>query len=150
MTAETSNQPEPERRPEPERDAPAAATEGTAEGAAVAAAQGAAAGAGRPPLEAIEEGIVEALKTVYDPEIPVNIYEMGLIYDLHLEPDGRVQVKMTLTSPGCPVAGTLPGEVRDKVESVPGVASAEVEVVWDPVWNPSMMSESARLELGMF
>ena len=98
----------------------------------------------------VEESIVEALKTVYDPEIPVNIYEMGLIYDLNLEADGRVQIKMTLTSPGCPVAGTLPGEVKDRVEQVPGVASAEVEVVWDPVWNPSMMSEAARLELGMF
>ena len=98
----------------------------------------------------IEDGIVEALKTVYDPEIPVNIYEMGLIYDLNVEPGGRVQIKMTLTSPGCPVAGTLPGEVKDKVESVPGVAGAEVEVVWDPVWNPSMMSEAARLQLGMF
>ena len=98
----------------------------------------------------IEDSIVEALKTVYDPEIPVNIYEMGLIYDLNVEPCGRVQIKMTLPSPGCPVAGTLPGEVRDKVESVPGVAGAEVEVVWDPVWNPSMMSEAARLQLGMF
>jgi FeS assembly SUF system protein len=98
----------------------------------------------------IENGIVEALKTVYDPEIPVNIYEMGLIYDLNVEPGGQVQIKMTLTSPGCPVAGTLPGEVKDKVESVPGVAAAEVEVVWDPVWNPSMMSEAARLQLGMF
>jgi FeS assembly SUF system protein len=98
----------------------------------------------------LEDGIVEALKTVYDPEIPVNIYEMGLIYDLNVEPDGRVQIKMTLTSPGCPVAGSLPGEVKDKVESVPGVAGAEVEVVWDPVWNPSMMSEAARLQLGMF
>jgi FeS assembly SUF system protein len=102
------------------------------------------------PTGGIEAEIVEALKTVYDPEIPVNIYEMGLIYDLNVEPGGRVQIKMTLTSPGCPVAGTLPGEVKDKVESVPGVAAAEVEVVWDPVWNPSMMSEAARLQLGMF
>jgi FeS assembly SUF system protein len=105
------------------------------------------AGAAEP---SIEDGIVEALKTVYDPEIPVNIYEMGLIYDLNVEPGGRVQIKMTLTSPGCPVAGSLPGEVRDRVETVPGVAGAEVEVVWDPVWNPSMMSEAARLQLGMF
>jgi FeS assembly SUF system protein len=102
------------------------------------------------PTAAIEAEIVEALKTVYDPEIPVNIYEMGLIYDLNVEAGGSVQIKMTLTSPGCPVAGSLPGEVRDKVESVAGVASAEVEVVWDPVWNPSMMSEAARLQLGMF
>lgn len=101
-------------------------------------------------VPSIEDGIVEALKTVYDPEIPVNIYEMGLIYDLNVELGGRVQIKMTLTSPGCPVAGTLPGEVKDRVETVPGVAGAEVEVVWDPVWNPSMMSEAARLQLGMF
>jgi FeS assembly SUF system protein len=118
-----------EQSKEPERSAPSLAADST---------------------QTVEEGIVEALKTVYDPEIPVNIYEMGLIYDLHIEPDGHVQIKMTLTSPGCPVAGTLPGEVKDKVESVSGVASAEVEVVWDPVWNPSMMSEAARLELGMF
>lgn len=98
----------------------------------------------------IEEGIVEALKTVYDPEIPVNIYELGLIYDLELQPDGRAQIKMTLTSPGCPVAGSLPGEVQQKVESVPGVTAADVELVWDPAWNPSMMSEAARLQLGMF
>jgi FeS assembly SUF system protein len=98
----------------------------------------------------IENGIVEALKTVFDPEIPVNIYELGLIYDNDIQENGVVQVKMTLTAPGCPVAGTLPGEVRDRVESVQGVTSADVEVVWDPMWNPSMMSEAARLELGMF
>ena len=129
-------------RPETARpDLPQQATAEPAGGAVEAAAE---------PTGAIEAEIVEALKTVYDPEIPVNIYEMGLIYDLNVEPNGSVQIKMTLTSPGCPVAGTLPGEVRDKVESVAGVASAEVEVVWDPVWNPSMMSEAARLQLGMF
>ena len=101
-------------------------------------------------LERLTDAMIASLKTVYDPEIPVNIYEMGLIYDLNVEAGGSVQIKMTLTSPGCPVAGSLPGEVRDKVESVAGVASAEVEVVWDPVWNPSMMSEAARLQLGMF
>jgi FeS assembly SUF system protein len=98
----------------------------------------------------IENGIVEALKTVFDPEIPVNIYELGLIYDVDLQPGGQVQVKMTLTSPGCPVAGSLPGEVKNKVEAVPGVTAADVELVWDPAWNPSMMSEAARLQLGMF
>jgi FeS assembly SUF system protein len=98
----------------------------------------------------IENGIVEVLKTIFDPEIPVNIYELGLIYDIDIQENGAVQVKMTLTAPGCPVAGTLPGEVRDRVESVRGVTSADVEVVWDPTWNPSMMSEAARLELGMF
>ncbi|HEX4495232.1 MAG TPA: SUF system Fe-S cluster assembly protein [Thermoanaerobaculia bacterium] len=98
----------------------------------------------------IENAIVEALKTVFDPEIPVNIYEMGLIYDIDLLDEGAVKVKMTLTSPGCPVAGTLPGEVQAKVQGVPGVGAVDVELVWDPTWNPSMMSEAARLELGMF
>jgi FeS assembly SUF system protein len=98
----------------------------------------------------LENGIVEALKQIFDPEIPVNIYELGLIYDIDIQPAGAVQIKMTLTAPGCPVAGSLPGEVRDRVEGVPGVASAEVELVWEPLWNPSMMSEAARLQLGMF
>jgi FeS assembly SUF system protein len=98
----------------------------------------------------VEMAIVEALKTVFDPEIPVNIYEMGLIYDIDLQDEGAVKLKMTLTSPGCPVAGTLPGEVQAKVQGVPGVGAVDVELVWEPTWNPSMMSEAARLELGMF
>jgi FeS assembly SUF system protein len=98
----------------------------------------------------VENDIVEALRSVYDPEIPVNIYELGLIYDVDLQEGGAVHVKMTLTSPACPVAGSLPGEVQTKIEAVPGVTSAEIELVWDPVWNPSMMSEAARLQLGMF
>ena len=98
----------------------------------------------------VENAIVEALKTVFDPEIPVNIYELGLIYDIDILEEGDVKVKMTLTAPGCPVAGTLPGEVQAKVESAPGVTSANVELVWDPAWEPSMMSEAARLQLGMF
>jgi FeS assembly SUF system protein len=98
----------------------------------------------------VENGIVEALKKVFDPEIPVNIYELGLIYDVDIQEGGKVLVKMTLTSPGCPVAGSLPGEVKTRVETVPGVASAEIDLVWDPAWNPSMMSEAARLQLGMF
>ncbi|NJL26373.1 MAG: SUF system Fe-S cluster assembly protein [Thermoanaerobaculia bacterium] len=97
----------------------------------------------------LEDRIIAALQTVFDPEIPVNIYELGLIYNLELDAEGNADVKMTLTSPGCPVAGTLPEEVRMRVEGVEGVRSAAVEVVWDPVWNPSMMSEAARLELGM-
>lgn len=103
-----------------------------------------------PPAQDLETEIVDALKTVFDPEIPVNIYELGLIYDLEIQPEGQIHIKMTLTSPGCPVAGSLPGEVQTKVESVPGVAAAEVELVWDPAWNPSMMTEAARLQLGMF
>src|SRR4030095_11709719 len=84
----------------------------------------------------LENGIVEALKTIYDPEIPVNIYELGLIYDVDIQEGGAIKVKMTLTAPGCPVAGTLPGEVEAKVAAAPGVTSAEVELVWDPAWNP--------------
>jgi FeS assembly SUF system protein len=98
----------------------------------------------------LEVGIVEALKTVFDPEIPVNIYELGLIYDIDIQAGGDVHIKMTLTSPGCPVAGSLPGEVQGQVENVPGVAKVDVELVWDPSWNPSMMTEAARLQLGMF
>lgn len=98
---------------------------------------------------ALEERVVAALKTVFDPEIPVDIYELGLIYDIEVE-GCRVKVRMTLTSPACPVAGTLPGEVEQKVEGVDGVEQAEVELVWDPPWNPGMMSEAARLDLGMF
>jgi FeS assembly SUF system protein len=93
--------------------------------------------------------IIEVLRTVYDPEIPVNIYELGLIYKIDVEDDDQVLVEMTLTSPHCPVAETLPGEVEQKVAAVEGVAGCEVKVVWDPPWNPSMMTEEAQLELGM-
>ena len=98
----------------------------------------------------LEAKIVEVLKSCFDPEIPVNIYELGLIYDIKAPADGTVQIKMTLTSPACPVAGTLPPEVESKVKAIPEVTSAQVEVVWDPPWNPSMMTEAARLQLNMF
>lgn len=102
------------------------------------------------PDASLEERIVSALRTVYDPEIPVDIYELGLIYDLKVDPAGAVAVRMTLTSPGCPVAGSLPGEVESKVKAVPGVTAAKVELVWEPPWDPSRMSEAARLQLGFF
>jgi FeS assembly SUF system protein len=103
------------------------------------------------PAADLESAIVAALHTIYDPEIPVDIYELGLVYDIAVDPETRhAKIKMTLTSPACPVAGSLPGEVEQKVAGVPGVGSAEVELVWDPAWNPSMMSEAARLELGFF
>lgn len=98
--------------------------------------------------EQIEADVIATLKTVYDPEIPVDIYELGLVYGIDVGPDGDVSIRLTLTSPMCPVAGSLPPEVEAKVAQVPGVKSSSVEVVWDPPWNPSMMSESARLELG--
>ena len=98
----------------------------------------------------IEAAIVETLKTCYDPEIPVDIYELGLIYDIQVDDDGKAQVQMTLTSPACPVAGSLPGEVEQKVRSVEGVTEARVELVWDPPWTPERMSEAAQVELGFF
>ncbi len=98
----------------------------------------------------LEGSIIEALRTCFDPEIPVNIYELGLIYGIDVKPSGEVSIRMTLTSPGCPVAGSLPGEVEQKVQAVPGVASASVELVWDPPWCMDLMSEAAKLQLGMF
>ena len=95
----------------------------------------------------LKEENIESLKTVYDPEIPVDIYELGLIYDLEVDPSGQVNIRMTLTSPACPVAGSLPGEVEAKAASVPGVNSVEVELVWDPPWTMELMSEAAKLEL---
>ena len=105
----------------------------------------------RPPAEvdALGERVIDALRTVYDPEIPVNLFELGLIYKVDVDDDRHVSIEMTLTSPACPVAGTLPDEVRDKAEAVEGVAGASVEVVWDPPWHPGMMTEEAQLELGM-
>jgi FeS assembly SUF system protein len=100
--------------------------------------------------EQLHDRIVSVLHSVYDPEIPVDIYELGLIYDVDISDGGEVLVTMTLTSPGCPVAGTLPGEVEEKVASVQGVQTAKVELTWDPPWSIDMMSEAARLELGMF
>jgi FeS assembly SUF system protein len=100
-------------------------------------------------IDALGERVVDALRTVYDPEIPVNIFELGLIYKVDIDDERHVSIEMTLTSPACPVAGTLPDEVRDKAEAVEGVAGASVEVVWDPPWHPGMMTEEAQLELGM-
>ena len=97
----------------------------------------------------LQAAIVETLKTIYDPEIPVDIYELGLIYDVSVTDDGDATVLMTLTTPHCPVAESMPGEVEIRVLSVPGVRDAEVKLVWDPPWDPSKMSDEARLELGM-
>lgn len=99
--------------------------------------------------EELKDRVVEALKSVYDPEIPVDIYELGLIYDVDISPDGDAIVTMTLTTPHCPVAETLPNEVELRVLSVAGIRDAEVKLVWDPPWDPSKMSDEARLELGM-
>lgn len=97
----------------------------------------------------LQEAVIEALKSIYDPEIPVDIYELGLIYDVAISEDGDAIVTMTLTTPHCPVAESMPGEVELRVLSVPGIRDAEVKLVWDPPWDPSKMSDEARLELGM-
>jgi FeS assembly SUF system protein len=100
-------------------------------------------------LEALRLGVVEALHTVYDPEIPVDIYELGLIYDINIEPTGNVAIRMTLTAPGCPVAGSMPDMVKDAVGAVESVGKIDVELVWDPPWDRDRMSETAQLALGM-
>lgn len=96
----------------------------------------------------IEELIITKLKTIYDPEIPVDIYELGLVYNIGIEDDGSIIIMMTLTSPSCPVAETLPPEVEQKITEVEGVTSCKVEITWDPPWDKTMMSEEAQLELG--
>ena len=102
------------------------------------------------PARVEETKVLDALKTVYDPEIPVDIYEMGLIYAVDIEDDGAVKVEMTLTTPSCPSAQELPAAVEQAVAAVPGVSGVQVEVVWDPPWDQSRMSEDARLALNMF
>ena len=99
--------------------------------------------------EALRQRVILALRGIYDPEIPVNIYDLGLIYDLKLSPSGAVLLQMTLTSAACPVAQSFPESVECEVNAVPGVSEARVELVWDPPWSREMMSEAARLELGM-
>jgi len=99
--------------------------------------------------EALRERIVDTLRSIYDPEIPVNIYEIGLIYSVDIDSANAVNIRMTLTSPACPAAGTLPGEVEDKTRRVQGVTDVKVDLVWDPTWTPTMMSETAKLQLGM-
>ena len=103
---------------------------------------------GSPPAE-LEAPIVAALQSVYDPEIPVDIHSLGLIYALEVDADGFVDVTMTLTSPACPVAGQMPAMVQSAVEAVPGVRAAQVHLTWDPPWTPERMSEACRLQLGL-
>ncbi len=102
-----------------------------------------------PKQKQIEEKVISAIRTVYDPEIPVNVYDLGLIYAIDVDDEGKVRVKMTLTAPGCPVAGSLPVEVEKRIEAIEEVKSAVVELVWDPPWSREMMSEAAMLELGL-
>ncbi len=100
--------------------------------------------------ESLEEKAIDALRTVFDPEIPVSIYELGLVYSVDAKPSGEVVIRMTLTSPGCPVAASLPMEVASRLRDIPGVTSAKVEIVWDPPWKPEMISDAGKLQLGFF
>ncbi|MFT5487631.1 MAG: FeS assembly SUF system protein [Paracoccaceae bacterium] len=100
------------------------------------------------PQDALKQEVIAAISEIFDPEIPVNIYELGLIYDVHVSGDSKVDLVMTLTSPHCPVAEILPGQVNSRVELVEGVGEVELELTWEPSWTPEMMSEAAKLELG--
>ena len=99
---------------------------------------------------ASKEAVVEALRMVFDPEIPVNIYDLGLIYEIDIDAGGNADIKMSLTAPGCPVAGQMPVWVADAASSVEGIGEAQVAIVWEPAWTPDLMSEDAKLALGMF
>ncbi|HEC59067.1 hypothetical protein LCGC14_0800150 [marine sediment metagenome] len=100
--------------------------------------------------EEVKEDVIEMLQTIYDPEIPVNIYELGLIYGIDVSDEYNVEIKMTLTAPGCPVAQSFPGEIEEKVGTVANVNKVNVELVWEPPWSKEMMNEAAQLQLGMF
>jgi FeS assembly SUF system protein len=100
--------------------------------------------------EELKEDVIEMLKTIYDPEIPINIYELGLIYHIGVSDSGNVNINMTLTAPGCPVAQSFPGDIEEKVGTVNGVNKVHVELVWEPPWTKDMMTEAAQLQLGMF
>jgi FeS assembly SUF system protein len=101
------------------------------------------------PEEQLRENLISALRTIYDPEIPVNIYDLGLIYLIDIEANGKVYIEMTLTAPACPVAGTFPATVEDRLSEVPGVSEVRVELVWEPAWSMDMLSDETRLELGL-
>jgi FeS assembly SUF system protein len=125
-------------------------TSGALEGAAAASAAAQASALPQEEVARLTDDIVAALKTVYDPEIPADIYELGLIYKVAIEDDRAVNIDMTLTTPNCPSAAELPGMVENAVASVPGVREATVKIVWDPPWDPSRMSDEARLVLNMW
>ena len=101
-------------------------------------------------MKDLEAPVIAVLQTVFDPEIPVNIYELGLIYSVDIDADGNIKLAMTLTSPMCPVAGSLPGEVEQKVKTVPGVQNVTVDLVWEPAWTKDMMTDAAKLQLNLF
>jgi FeS assembly SUF system protein len=101
------------------------------------------------PTEQVKDNVIAALRTIFDPEIPVNIYDLGLIYNLDVDAEGKVDIRMTLTAPACPVAGTFPATVEARLYEVPGVTEVRVELVWEPAWSMSNLSEDAKLQLGL-
>ena len=103
----------------------------------------------QPAASPLEPQVIQALRTVYDPEIPVDIYELGLVYRIVVDPAGTVNIRMTLTSPNCPEAGAIPLQVESRLKAIPGVTAVTVEVIWDPPWDKDMMSEGAKLQLGI-
>ena len=137
------------REPAPEPPAQPAAEETPTVEAAPPAPEGPPEAGSASGPTGLRDKVIEELRTVYDPEIPVNIYELGLIYDVDVDAEGRVGIRMTLTSPMCPAAEMLPPEVETKARAVDGVTSVALELVWDPPWTPDMMSEAAKLDLGM-
>lgn len=121
-------------------------------GSPAAAAPSGSAGAAGATLDIadLEQKLIDAMHTIFDPEIPVDIYELGLIYSMDIQPDGKVAITMTLTTPACPVAGSMPGTVEKVARMVEGVTDVTVDLVWEPIWGPQMMTESARLQLNMY
>jgi FeS assembly SUF system protein len=138
------------RAAEPEAAAPVEPSEIKACVGATGGGEGAASAIPAPELERLHADLVAALKTVFDPEIPVDIYELGLIYRLEVDDDRNIEIDMTLTAPGCPVAGEMPGWVENAISAVPGVGQVKVKLVFDPPWDMSRMSDEARLALNMF
>ena len=102
-----------------------------------------------PQTEQLRQNLIATLRTIYDPEIPVNIFDLGLIYLIDIDPDGHIEIEMTLTAPGCPVAGTFPGVVEERLGEVPGVNDVHVELVWEPAWSMDQLPDEAKLELGL-
>lgn len=130
--------------------APSTAAAQQAAHAAAGMLQGAPAAAASVDTNKMEQLVIDALHTIYDPEIPVDIYELGLIYSVVVSPEGKVAVTMTLTTPACPVAGSMPGQVEKTIRMIDGVTDVVVDLVWEPTWGPAMMTESARLQLNMY
>lgn len=132
--------------------APAATNEAAPAAATTPATTTAAAPGAAPAVDVakLEQLVIDALHSVYDPEIPVDIYELGLIYSVDISPEGKVAITMTLTTPACPVAGSMPGEVEKVVRMIEGVSDVVVDLVWEPTWGPAMMTEAARLQLNMY